>query len=355
VFSGAGISCSPPACLPLGRRFHRDLLDTCLGAVDRLAPDLLSVESRLALRSRRWNVIARLAACSDPDRLPEVTSVLSCFQITVPTEAHLLSALHLAEGGHHVTVNFDNGIECAYALLSGRLDLPKGAQAAFAEPLAEWRAGFPPNAPPLRVAHRPADMADTECHPQLVKLRGTAGAPELLIGVPVVDMAESVCLGQARLIMFDALVATDSLLITGYSGEDLDCVEPLLARLRHGTFSWVAQHIDTDLAARLKVIDSRQPVNGDATAALRQLLGQRRRLPPWPTIHRPDPQYGHAFALWRRRLSDQVAAEACGWMLSDAGYDGPAVELFDRCGGRPHQLPARPGGTGRSPRCRTAR
>ena len=328
IFSGAGISCAAPALLPLGEGFHRDLLRGCLDAVDRFAPGLLGEPDHAALSSWRWNVLARLAASAEEAELSAVTSVLGGLRVVVPTEAHLLAAVHLAAGGLHVTVNLDDGIERAYALLSGGAELPASAPASLTQALAAWRSRFPRNPARLRVAH--SSTAVRRARRGLVKLRGSFDAPQMLVGArPAVDTAESVHLGRSRTAVLNRL--TDGfVVVTGFSGADLDCTQALLPRLRPGAFCWAAPRVDHHLAARLRQIDPDQPQFGRAAECLRTLLaGHGHHLPPWPQISAMDVGYADQIGSWERALPGALAVQACGWMLADAGRRDRAVEVLD--------------------------
>jgi hypothetical protein len=332
IFSGAGTSSGPPASLPLGCDFHRQLVELCLDAAELIAPGLLTAAARAALRGRRWNVIARLTACATPDT-ERISDVLSCFRVPVPNEAHLLCAFHLAMGGLHVTVNLDDGIERAYALLSGEIELPPKTPAVFGEALTQWRARFPRDRPELTVLSASPGPAMLKNRPLLVKIRGSAGASGLLLPrTPLVDVAESVHLGAARLSVFDELVNADFTLITGYSGADIDCFEPLMAQLRPGHFGWVAPRVEPAVAARLRAISPGQPRHGLATDALRALLPRAlaRQVPDWPRARLAGPGYPGAFAAWRRNLPVFVSAEVCAWMLTEARQRDLAVALLRR-------------------------
>lgn len=330
IFSGAGISCAPPASLPLGRRFHRDLLDSCWAAAERYVPDLLAGCDRSSVWSGRWNVLARLAAGAQPHELPTVTSVLSGLDVATPTESHVLAAFHLAAGGLHVTLNLDNGIERAYALLSGAADLPDTAPRALREALPAWRARFP-RCDALSVTRTPAALRAWRPGPGLVKLRGSLTEPALLLGTrPAFDTAESVELDRWRQCVLDT-VTTRFVLVTGYSGDDLDCAEALMARLRAGAFAWVAIRIPGPTAERLACLDPGQPTRGYAAAGLRTHLADRGyQLPDWPVTQPAGNGYPAALARWRECLPGRLATHAVAWMCADSGQFDLAVALYDR-------------------------
>jgi hypothetical protein len=75
---------------------------------------------------------------------------LLALRLSVPNEAHMLSALHLARGGTHVTLNFDIGIELAYEVLTGG-EAAKALPEPYCSAVAGWRALAPAKVPALRV------------------------------------------------------------------------------------------------------------------------------------------------------------------------------------------------------------
>jgi hypothetical protein len=131
VFSGAGISASPPACLPLGNQLRDAVLHVMFLGARSYAPDLVDEEQfkRMGAPERKleqvlgrlWRIIGERAMES-----------LRCLAIDVPNESHMYCALHLARGGVHVTVNLDRGVEAAYQLLR------QGARAANDGPVRFW-------------------------------------------------------------------------------------------------------------------------------------------------------------------------------------------------------------------------
>ena len=329
VMSGAGISAGSPASLPLGDEFHRLLVDAYLTATERVAPGMLTPRARAAIAHGRWDLIARLYGCMGE----AATGVVACFAVAVPSEAHLLAALHLATGGMHVTLNFDDGIERAYALLRGDCELPVEAGPAYHAALGVWRGAFPRDAPPLHVVAAVTDLEPARLgrRPLLVKLRGSTrpGAGGMLRPAAlVIDEAESVQLDAARLVVLDALTAGRFLLITGCSGSDIDCFEALVARLRHGVFAWVAREIRPSVARRLSGIDPCQPIHGMAADALRACLPYAP--PPWPRQPLAQAGFADRFAAWWRTLDPLAVAEACAWMLTDAEHHDEAAALLLR-------------------------
>jgi hypothetical protein len=337
VMSGAGISSDPPASLPLGAEFHEYLVSAYLTATDQVAPGVLTAADRAALAHGRWDLIARLENCG----VVAATGVAACFAVTVPSEAQLLAALHLAGGGMHVTLNFDDGVEVAYALLRGDRELPTDAGPAYHAALNAWRRMFPPNAAPLRVVAAMADLQPTKLgrRPLLVKLRGCAQAGTgglLRPAAPVIDEAEAMQLDTARLRVLDTLAESGFLLITGCSGSDADCFEALVPRLRRGSFAWAAWEISPAVARRLRAIDPCQPIRMHPPVALGAYLPGVP--PPWPRHAPVGCRFAERFAAWQRSIDPAAVAEACAWTLADAQRHDEAAEVLRRLlalGGNP--------------------
>ncbi|MEU8076682.1 hypothetical protein AB0B31_14650 [Catellatospora citrea] len=324
VLSGAGISRGSPANLPLGDEFHDALLHGCFdaasaitrGAVTTLGLDLL-------MSGGRRNILGCIEDCLDSGT---VAAVLDCMRVRLPTEEHLLCAMLAARGVLQLTLNFDNGIELAYALLTGRAQLPPDAPADYARALVRWRESMP-DAPPLRVMATPRDFASRGVghRPLLVKLRGSVdvGADGTVVPLrPTMEDLECTVLDDDRREALSEAVTGGRLLVIGHSGRDLDVFETLEAMLRPDGFDWIAPDLDEKVAARLGAVDPRQPRRGMARHVLRAELGE---LPDWPSVAVAGPPFSQRFATWWRCVPQLAAAEAYGWMLSEAGHHGEAV------------------------------
>lgn len=329
LFTGAGLSHGPPAALPLARTFHRRLDEIFYAAASAFAPPgLLDHGAYDAIRTGAWNVLSRLE-----NVLPgSGAGALACLRVAVPNEAHLLAAVHLAHGGLHVTVNVDEGVERAYALLSGTAQLPASAPAPYHRALRRWRTGFPVPAPTLRVLSTPGDFesASFTSRPLLVKLHGSAGGDRdgvVLAVPPFADDVDVTELGLSRTAALDAL-AQDVVLVTGYSGSDFASFTALLARLRPGRFSWIAPEIRTDVRAALRALDRNQPRRGKAVAAIRALLPVTP--PQWPVDPMEASSVDEGLDAWSAQLPARAAAEAFAWALADAGWGREAVAILRR-------------------------
>jgi hypothetical protein len=325
VFTGSGISAGPPAELPLGPAFEAHLLRECHLAARRIAADLVGDDALDALRVRRWDIMRRL----EGSRPGAAAEILLCLSVTVPNEAHILAAFHVAQGAYHVTLNYDDGIERAYALLAGTADLPPSAPDDYYDALTAWRAWFPLPGSRLRVVCTPADFArPVGGGPILVKLRGSVGSGvDGVLLHPITDEVEVTALGAARSGVIDILAAADFLLIAGYGGDDHDCRPALLARLRPGRFSWVAADVHPSVAAALRAIDPRQPVQAPSAVGLRAHLPAS--LPAWPHARFEAAAFVERFHAWCVRAVPQTA-EAFAWMLADVGRLDQAIALLDR-------------------------
>ena len=326
-FTGAGLSYPAPASLPLALPFHYLVDRACYTAAARVVPGLLGEDAFEAVLTGPWNLLARLEST-----LPGAgAGALACMRVDLPNEGHLLAALHLARGGLHVTVNVDDGIERAYALLSGAEE-PSVEAAASRDLLASWRRCFPRDAPALRILSAPEafDAAVLAARPLLVKLHGTLGrSPDgvvLPLG-PLLADADVTDLGLARTAAVEALAAEAFVVVTGYSGSDLASYAAIVERLEPGRFSWVAPGVRHEVRSQLRAIDPRQPVAAKPEDVLRRHLAVTL---PWPSSHARGRGFEGRFAAWSAALAPEVAAEAFAWALSDAGRHPEAVPLLDR-------------------------
>jgi aminodeoxyfutalosine deaminase len=339
LFTGAGLSLAAPASLPSGPVFHRRIYEACFAGAERVAPGLLPPGLVDTLCAGHRNLLARLETTA-----PGASAgTLACLHVEVPNEAHLLAALHLAHGGRHVTVNCDNGIERAYALVTGADELPDGTAACHRDLLAAWRDCVPSSPPPLAVVRDAVDFeaGGFDRRPLLVRLHGGIGGGVDGIVHPTAagrDEPDVLDLGHRRCAALDALVADTFVIVTGFSGSDLASCAALLERLRPGRFAWVAPTIAGELRRELRALDPNQPVTGRAVAALRASLPVDP--PPWPATPAAVAGFDERFAAWSATLPPHAAAEALAWVLRDVGRHAEADALS----------PAAPQRRARSPR-----
>lgn len=324
VLSGAGISRGFPASLPLGDEFHDALLSGCFGAASVITGGVLGEDSlRLLMANGRRNILGCIEDCLESGT---VVAVLDCLRVQAPTEEHLLCALLAARGVLQLTLNFDNGIELAYHLLTRRAELPAHMPACYHEALVRWRAAMP-DVPPLRVVSTPRELAlrGFEHRPLLVKLRGSVdvGIDGTVVPLrPTMEDLECTLLDEDRRQALREAAGSGLLLVTGHSGRDLDVFETLEAMLRPGGFDWVAPALEDAIAARLRKVDPRQPRRATARQALRAELGE---LPEWPSTPISGHSFSQRFAAWWQSVPQSAGAEAYARLLSEAGHHGDAV------------------------------
>ena len=334
LFTGAGISSGPPARLPLGPTFHGLLRQACETKARTFAPDVVDDRVLAALRRGNWNLLARIE-----NTLPGAgQGALRAMRVELPNEEHLLAAIHLARGGYHVTVNFDDGVELAYGLLAGRRSLspefPESSEAVLA-----WRRWFPASAPELGVAFRPDQFATRHyrSRPLLVKLHGSLGdSPDgVALSLPVItDEPDIVDLGIARGAALDELARHPFVLVTGFSGGEPASTSPVMRCLGRTSFAWVAPEVRRGVRAAVSCLDPSQPEIGLAAATFRSVLAVNP--PSWPADPKGTP-FKVRFNAWLDALPATVGAEVVAWSLTDAGHAEEAVELLDRvarAGGR---------------------
>jgi hypothetical protein len=253
-------------------------------------------------------------------------------KVSLPNEAHLLAAVHLASGGLHITTNFDDGIEHAYALLSGDAELPSDAAQGFHRALDGWRHRWPDAAPPLRAIWRSRELDAARLRrPSLVKLHGSLGRdPDglTLSMPPMTDEPDPGDLGTGRGHALDALAAEDFVVVTGFSAADLATRTALLKRLTPGRFWWMTAEIDAEVRHAIAAIDPGQPMIGQPLEAFRAIV--TADAPAWPRVRAPGPSFDDRLEQWAAKLPSDVAAEALAWALSDAGRVDEAVEILRR-------------------------
>jgi aminodeoxyfutalosine deaminase len=324
IFSGAGLSHAPPSSLPLGEEFHRQLREIAWSRAAPLLGDLVDHDMLDVLRTSKINFLARIENTAPGTG----AGALRCMSVAIPNEPQLLAAVHLAQSGVHVTMNFDDGIERAFALLSGDVELPDGASMAQREALGAWRACFPAHRPRLVVCARAERIASsTSSRPLLVKLHGSMGEHPDGVTLPaaaITDEPDAGDLGGYRRMAIEVVASVGFVLVTGYSGNDLASRTALLERLARGRFLWVAPQVDPDVRSLLEAIDASQPMLGRAIDAIRATLPMQP--PTWPDD--AGPSFEDRIASWGRALPPEVAAEALAWALADAGHPDHAAEAL---------------------------
>jgi hypothetical protein len=212
VFSGAGISGEAPASLPRGFGLRDDLLRLMHTAArqslgdqvtDQQVADLLGSGRKLEV------VLARLSGAAGA----EAANCLLALRLSVPNEAHMLAALHLARGGTHVTLNFDIGIELAYEVLTGG-EAARTLPEPYCSAVAGWRLLAPADVPGLQVvaSHQSFDdwVADGK-PPALLKVHGSLSRDQQhLVDVVALDiegLSDFLCEGLFRCLSFPVLGA----------------------------------------------------------------------------------------------------------------------------------------------------
>ena len=347
IFTGAGVSLSKPAQLPSA--WH--LVDRILALCDSAAESTLgrSLPSRLRETTAEWGleyIVSRLRGTIGSIAL----EVLSTLLVDLPNEEHLLLALHHAAGGTQVTVNLDEGVEYAYGLLSGTRDLPPGIETEYADEIDGWRSFFPDAAPSIpNVVVSDLDFSrwiGSGCPPALLKLHGSVGGDDenLELQAPVVeDDVELAQLSEARLKALDKLVEFPRVLITGYSGADIDVYLPLLDRLRRkGGVVWSVlgfptskEHVRREIsAAGVRVREgpsdpAHASSDGTARTNLREIVGVPQEF-LWPQQGRGAKWTGR-FDRWEALVSGRSLdfAEAFAWMLFDTQQFELSIEILE--------------------------
>jgi hypothetical protein len=344
VFTGAGVSADKPAGLPKGNELRDDILLLCRGHAAVVAGDGADLDPA-PLRDLAWKlefVVGRLEGIIGA----HAADVLQSLELTVPNRTHLLLALHLIAGGRQVTLNFDQGVELAYDLLTGRA---RGPNAGVAAVLPAWQtlAGTPL---PLRVVATETEFSawaaerrrnEANRQPVLVKphgslARATDGSLRVT-GVIVTDEPELVQLSDDRLEALRWLTESDpirSVLVTGYSGEDIDVYESLLRTTLGVSTTWAAPTLPDRVIKRLGHQTGANAQVGWANPAsfaehqMASLLGlDPAHLPAWPS----DPsgsRYPELFTTWAAGLSSRDGAEAYAWMLADAQHYDAATRVL---------------------------
>jgi hypothetical protein len=348
VFSGAGISGAQPAGLPLGNTLRNDILTVIFDRAwefdhaKRTSPPTM-VDRALLLElqaspTKLEVVVGRLSSTVGPVG----KKCLLALRTTLPNEAHMLAALHLARGGSHVTLNFDIGVEIAYQLLTGEAELPEDAPTPLRVALDRWQSLAPEHPPALRVLCEESEFArwDGELEHSLFKLHGSLDSSQTRLRSPVVvDTEQLHQLSHSRLSVLEGLRRADQVVVTGYSGEDIDIYLPLLGVLSRTSAVWTAlgfrdgTSVQTHLRKRAIPYVVRDPA-GLATTVLRELLNLDTDGAQWPEIATPGTSYAQRFSAWTselvKELSPPDAAEVMGWLLADLGNYDTAVALLDK-------------------------
>lgn len=342
IFSGAGLSAGLPAGLPLGWAFRDLLLDMCYEETCLISPTAADVAVFGAVKRGTYElevILGRIAATIGAAAL----DVLALLDITVPNESHMLAAFALAHGGTHVTVNLDEGVELAYRLLTGSAALPSTADPVRSAALPSWQALVPANCPPLSVVasrHEFDAWGGGRSPYTLLKIHGSIRKTNNRIEIiePVVeDELEYAGLAPARLVALDVLTRAPTVIITGYSGLDIDVYDPLIERLAGPETIWVAPEVwpqvrrDLSTLPRARIIDGRPA--GLAATALRDIF-EGISVPAWPEIALPGAALADKAASWamqfRAHAPVGARAEAYAWFLADIGlYDNAHALLSD--------------------------
>lgn len=339
VFTGAGLSGSAPASLPLGYTLRDAVLGFMFEEASHAAQHLVTPRqlAQLSVPARKLEqVLGRLWRVTGSDALES----LRCLEINVPNEAHMLAALHVALGGIHATVNLDRGVEVAYGLLAGAIEIPNSWRADYAEALDTWRAVAGKNIHGCRVvaSREEFDTWVRDRKPSaLLKIHGSLPPDDGdLVDVVVEDTEELGGLTPSRLAAINHLAEFSTLIITGYGGLDPDVYRPLLRAARRTDAVWATKSIDecsqlhTDLTAAGITVRVGDP-DGLATTALSDLLDVA---PTWPDAWPAgEPTWEDRFTLWRSWFRHSYHPEqfalAWAWLLADSGDSDAAIALLE--------------------------
>ena len=317
LFCGAGISGGPPASLPLGRELDERLSRCFFEAAARVVGGAATVRGLASVDDLRVNRIALVAGVAGP---PIAADLLRRFRVTVPNEAHLLAAVHAARGSFVLTTNFDDGIETAYALIEGRIQLPLDAPEMYRAALDAWRAAVRPIAPLHVVASRFSN-AEYGSWPTLVKLRGSTqeGWDSSLVPEKTTSEPAGRMFAEGQMFALRRAAAAERFAVAGVSGADAYSQTALLKVLRPGHFSWTSAAMDEETVAAVRRLDVSQPVLKRAVEGVRASLPNAEDLPPWPEGPPYSPGFDVGFAEWEAHLPVTAAAEVYVQLLSEAG------------------------------------
>jgi hypothetical protein len=257
-----------------------------------------------------------------------------------PEQGTYARALHLARGGVVITVNFDRGIEVAYDLITGRIDLPPGMVPCYGSNLDCWRARAE-GVPALRtVAAREQFgqwLADGS-PPALLKIHGSLAATgRRLVDVVVEDTEELGGLSEERRAAVENLSRASRLLITGYGGLDPDVYAPLLRAASATDSRWASRWVAEDSPIRADCEELRVELvvgepHGLAVHALRALLSEDKLR--WPGEELNGPTWSTRLDAWTEKLTNRHSgarfAHAWAWLLADVGDRDAAARLMRR-------------------------
>jgi hypothetical protein len=307
-----------PASLPGGSALRDAVMAVCERAAANFSP-VPSLGSDWLLEF----VLGRIARYS-PGSVDDL--VRTTLRGKLPNRCHMLLALHLTHGGKQATVNLDDCIERAYALLTGRQELPHHAPAVFHETLPLWRAAA--GRAQLRVAISEEDFgAYHGAGTILCKLHGGLrgkGEYSTVVEAVLSDEQEQVGLSCARRASLRSMVAAgESVAVVGYRGNDIDVYGPLLDVSRDLHVVWAAYEVDPSVIADLDSLSARIHFS-DAEPILEELVGPS---PPWPSRQLSAGSLLDAVGSWSARVEQAALAEAFARMLVDARRYDEAIDL----------------------------
>lgn len=311
----------------LGREFGDRLLGCLRDAALSVAPDVAPSRGVDAIADQPRNLLGRLDACMD---VGSVSEILHCFRVSVPNETHLLAAVHAARGTLHATLNFDDGVERAYALLAGTAALGGNVPPDYHEALRRWRKVVCPSEP-LHVVASDLRATDYRRRPLLVKLRGSLRggfADSLVPGQPSLLEVDAQTLSSDQMAAVAAVMAEGRLVVVGVSGADADVRASLFPLLTSGRFSWTAAAMSSDLVSHLNDIDRSQPTLAPSLQGMRVSVSDASELPSWPRSKVPHGGFDECFKAWQAKVPVAAAAEAYAWLLSDAGMRAEAIPIL---------------------------
>src|ERR1035437_9730082 len=150
VLSGAGVSMSPPVSLLASAEIRSALLETLTEKAAAFAPGAVDEQVRSRIKRAEWRLEYILGRIFRSSAVDLEQGLLSCFRVDVPARSHLMLAAHLSTGALEATLNYDNGIERAYAYLNPRTPIPLEWPEEYQTALKRWRA-YLGDVPPLTV------------------------------------------------------------------------------------------------------------------------------------------------------------------------------------------------------------
>lgn len=275
----------------------------------------------------RGNLLARMRRHASAATL---SALLRAFEVRVPNEGHLLAAAHAQRGTVVLTLNIDNGIEQAHALLVGAAQLPAGTPPVLHERLQQWRRQVNP-LEPLNVVTPAAAMDGPPDGPVLVRLRGSAehGWHPNLVPVAASSDRDAEVLADDQMAVLELASASGHLVIAGVSGADQDCRTALLQVLRPDSFTWTSAALSPELVACLQQISPDQPVLRPAVEGVRSALHGAAQLPAWPPVVAGLDGFAHRLQRWHSNVDDHWAAWTYADLLDEVGLSHRATVLRD--------------------------